>query len=417
MNHLRSIGLLCRGWDPDAGGVESHTLGIARSLVSLGVRVDVLCTDRNPNRPDYGIGDWVIGGVRVRRMNLPSASHRALESFDEDACVDARVREWLVHTQPDLVHVHHLSGFGFGALAEIERHGLESIVSLHDYWTLCPRGQMFSVSAEACASVEPAICSECIEHTWPGVTAPPASVVQRLDRARHALQRARHLIVPSLAAGEILRGAGFGSLKFTCVPNGIDGVKLAEAVAHLRGGRAVGKRVGVIGAVQPSKGVLELAQALMEVDDDELVLDVHGPLNDYHGSTVYTEALLDLAAKAGRIRLHGPFRAADLPRVLASIDALAAPSRWEEVFGLSAREARAVGLPVLAARRAGLGEWERTAGVTLVTGTSQEDWVQALSSFDFELTAPESLTSVETMVGQFLSMYEAACSDVVPRIA
>jgi len=416
VTHLRSIGLLCRGWDPDSGGVESHTLGVARSLVSSGVRVEVLCTARNPKRPDYGIGDWIIGGIRVRRMNLPSASPRALESFDDDARADARVREWLVHTQPDLVHVHHLSGFGFGALAEIERHGLKSIVSLHDYWTLCPRGQMFSVSAEACVSVEPAICSECIEHTWPGVTAKPGSVIQRLDRARHALQRARHLIVPSLAAGEVLQGAGFGGLEFTCVPNGIDGVKLAEAVAHLRGGRAAGKRLGVMGAVQPSKGVLELARALREVDDD-LVLDVHGPLDDYHGSTSYTETLSDLAAKDGRIRLHGPFRRADLPRVLASIDALAAPSRWEEVFGLSAREARAVGLPVLAARRAGLVEWEGTTGVTFVSGMGQEEWVQALSSFDFEPTVPESLTSVETMVGQFRAMYEAACSDVVPRIA
>ena len=162
---------------------------------------------------------------------------------------------------------------------------------------------------------------------------------------------------------------------------------------------------------------MELARALLDVDDEELVLDVHGSLDDYHGSTAYADALLDLAAKNGRIRLHGPFRTADLSRVLASIDALAAPSRWEEVFGLSAREARAVGLPVLAARRAGLAEWEDVGGVTYVAGTSQEEWVQALSSLDFQPTVPENLTSVETMVDQLRAMYEAVWLKSVPRLA
>jgi glycosyltransferase involved in cell wall biosynthesis len=104
-----------------------------------------------------------------------------------------------------------------------------------------------------------------------------------------------------------------------------------------------------------------------------------------------------------------------LSRVLASIDALAVPSRWEEVFGLSAREARAVGLPVLAARRGGLAEWEGVSGVTFVTGTSQEAWVQTLSSFDFQPTAPETLTSIETMVDQLRAMYETVCLETVPR--
>jgi glycosyltransferase involved in cell wall biosynthesis len=190
---------------------------------------------------------------------------------------------------------------------------------------------------------------------------------------------------------------------------------LAEKTSHLRAGRPAGKRLGVIGSVQPSKGVLELARAMMEIDDDDLVLDVHGPMGDYHGSTAYVDALLDLAGSSGRIRLHGPFRTGDLPRVLASIDALAVPSRWEEVFGLNAREARAVGLPVLAARRGGLAEWEGVSGVTFVTGTSQDAWVQTLSSFDFQPTAPETLTSIETMVDQLRAMYETVCLETVPR--
>ena len=403
--------MLCRGWAPDAGGVESHTQGLARALLAVGVRVEVLCTDRDPTRPAYTWGEWVVGGVRVRRMNLPGASPTNLESLDSDTQADARVREWLAQTQPDLVHIHHLSGFGFGALAEIERSGLSAIVSLHDYWTLCPRGQMFSANSESCTRVDPGVCSDCIAQTWPEMSPAPEAVSQRLERARQALGSARLLIVPSRAAADVLQGAGFGGLEFTCVPNGIDGDELAREVTRLRAGRPTGKRLGVIGAVQPSKGVLELAQALLQADVPGLVLDVHGPLSDYHGSAAYTEALADLARADERIRLHGPFRAPDLARVLASLDGLAAPSRWAEVFGLSAREARAVGLPVLAAGRAGLAEWEGAAGLTLVTGVGLEDWTRALSNFDFTPTAPEPLTSVETMAGEFLALYGAVCSE------
>jgi hypothetical protein len=41
--------------------------------------------------------------------------------------------------------------------------------------------------------------------------------------------------------------------------------------------------------------------------------------------------------------------------------------------------------------------------------------VQTLSSFDFQPTAPETLTSIETMVDQLRAMYETVCLETVPR--
>jgi len=411
----RSIGLLCRGWAPDGGGVESHTLGLAQSLLEHGVCVEVLCTGHDPEAPSYAVGDWHQAGVRVRRMNLRGSAPNSLESMDSDPRADARVREWLDHTQPDIVHVHHLSGFGFGALTEIARQGVALVVTLHDYWTLCPRGQMFTPAGDTCTRVDGPTCSQCIADTWPGLVPSAEEVCNRLERARRALTLAHRLIVPSRAAAQVMRRAGFEGLHFDCVPNALDATTLAREVTRLRAGRPVGKRLGVIGAVQPSKGALELAQALVQANVPGLVLDVHGHLADYHGNTEYVDALKALARSDSRIRLHGPFEMLDLPRVLATLDAVAVPSLWEEVYGLGAREARGVGLPVMVAGRGGLTEWKEDAGVTVVSGAGVDVWIEHLIQFDFVPTAPAHGRSTSQPGGGVLDLYAGVLPSAAPR--
>ena len=67
----------------------------------------------------------------------------------------------------------------------------------------------------------------------------------------------------------------------------------------------------------------------------------------YHGQTGYVDALEVLAEATPNLELMGPFEHGGLARVLAGLDAVAAPSRWQEVFGLTVREARAAGLAVI----------------------------------------------------------------------
>ena len=64
--------------------------------------------------------------------------------------------------------------------------------------------------------------------------------------------------------------------------------------------------------------------------------------------------------------------------MLAALDAVAVPSLWEEGFGLVAREARAVGLPVLATARGGLRELAPDPGVTWLDAEDPSGWGAAL---------------------------------------
>jgi hypothetical protein len=43
----------------------------------------------------------------------------------------------------DVAHVHHLTGMSVDSLARLREAGVPTVMTLHDYWLFCPRGQMF----------------------------------------------------------------------------------------------------------------------------------------------------------------------------------------------------------------------------------------------------------------------------------
>jgi glycosyltransferase involved in cell wall biosynthesis len=176
----------------------------------------------------------------------------------------------------------------------------------------------------------------------------------------------------------------------------------------------------VLGSVLPSKGVLELVHALRDAPSAMLALDVHGDLPSYHGDDSYTRAVRDAAARDPRVVLHGPFERSDLPRVLASLDAVAAPALWNEVFGLSVREARAAGLPVLVSDRGGLASAAQDGRAGLVLPASDRAaWTRALERLATDSpsrarwsSTPHELRDIATMIRDVESHYIAAITEV-----
>jgi glycosyltransferase involved in cell wall biosynthesis len=119
-----------------------------------------------------------------------------------------------------------------------------------------------------------------------------------------------------------------------------------------------------------------------------LELEIHGSLESYHGDSSYADAVRALASREERIRLCGPYPLADLPRILARLDGVAVPSLWEEVFGLTSREAAAAGLPVLARAVGGLAELPFGALVAREEG--QDAWIEVLRRFESDPAAREA---------------------------
>jgi len=275
------------------------------------------------------------------------------------------------------------------------------VMTLHDYWLLCPRGQMLHTDGSVCPVAEPSTCGECIARTWPhlmpsrsgearapsgvSVTGDAAAAEARTAHALDALALPGRLLAPSQTVLDVYAACAVDTGCGRVIEHGFDADALAREVDafRVREPRSDGElRLGVLGTVQPSKGQLELARAVCESEARELTLEVHGELAAYHGDSSYADALRALAAEHGRIRLHGAYARAELAPILARLDGVAAPSIWREPFGLTVREARAGGLPVLVSDRGGLpaAAQEGLAGQVLPAG-DQEAWKSALVRF------------------------------------
>ena len=415
------LALLTQGWSPDPGGVETHTAALARGLRARGHRVRALCLDPHSARPPFELRSADEPGaaeVSVTRMAYRYHDHRALADLVDRPAAEEVVLAWLARRRCDVLHVHHLTGWGTGVLKRVRSAFPEVrlVVSLHDYWTLCPRGQMYDHRDEPVPTPSASGCGACLAATWahlmpsgsgvprlPGdhrVQAEPGAGARSPDDADCAaartafalecLEEAHALLVPSAAAAAPFVRAGVPAERLRELEYGIDAEGLARAVARERARRPRGPRpfvLGQLGSLIPSKGPLELARAVLAVDAD-VRLELHGPAPSWHGRDDYAEALRGLAREQARIALMGAYASAELPRVLAGLDAVAVPSRWEETYGLVAREARAAGLPVLVSDRGGLPA--AVAGCPrsrVLPADDPEAWARAIETLAGERSA------------------------------
>ncbi len=110
-------------------------------------------------------------------------------------------------------------------------------------------------------------------------------------------------------------------------------------------------RFGYLGRLVPLKGAQLLAQAAREIPPDRARFLFFGP-----ASAEVCEELQRLAG--GRpLEFCGPYGREDLPRILEEIDVAVVPTLFQETVGLTALEAQAAGVPVIASAIGALPEW------------------------------------------------------------
>ena len=443
------IGFVSQGWAPDVGGIESHTSDLVRELLERGHRVSAICLDYTGKTEPFGTTKSMVNGVEVTRMSYGYHDHDSLAKVVRNRAAEQVFAAWLDDVQPDVLHVHHLTGFGLGVLTTAKSRGVKQLMTLHDYWPICPRGQMFRVDNINCAGIDPTACGKCMAQSFPHVmpsagakhygpydavdengvpTGQPEELEaddavvasRRTEFALHCLHHADLLVTPSARTREIYIAAGLHPDELTVVENGIDVDGLRFEVESLKASLRPRKevRLGVLGTVLPSKGVLELARAFAELKADgraqNLVLEIHGHMPSYHGDSSYVEDLIALDKETPDLHVMGPFGHGALGTLLSRLDGVAAPSRWEEVFGLTVREARAAGLPVLVSDAGGLPSVADGGAGLVVPRDDLQAWKEAIALFAEDAGQREAWAScsvpvwtAEQMTIQYLGLYQS----------
>jgi glycosyltransferase involved in cell wall biosynthesis len=254
----------------------------------------------------------------------------------------------------DIVHVHHLTGMSLAMVPLARRLGARVVVTLHDFWMACARGQLVDVAGRRCPGPEERRCAACLA---PALWAPiPAGVAARLP-LRTAGVRERAVAVD----------VAFGAANLVLSPSahlaGRLGVRAERTelplLRHLVPAPDPGPgpvRFLFLGSLLPTKGPLVVIEAFAGLPAGAASLTVAGPAPSYNGTSSYADATSRRAREVPGVRLLGAVPPTAVQRLLDDADVLLFPSTWDENSPLVLREATAAGLRVLASDVPGVAE-------------------------------------------------------------
>ncbi|HEX6737554.1 MAG TPA: glycosyltransferase, partial [Vicinamibacteria bacterium] len=365
--------LVHQGFPPErSGGSEIYTAALARRL-ARDHEVTVLHGSTDAARPDYDLSWSRENGPRLVSLNNPHPARGGFESYADPgaAAAAAGVMEAVA---PDLVHIGNLAGLSTGIVFEARRRGVPVAITLHDFWPVCPLGQLVNRQLQVCPGPAPRRCLRCVGEQ---VAAPPA--VGRLARGLPGAARAGRALSRFAPAGprrlarrlaamhEVLRAADLlispsAFLRDRLAALGVAGITVLEngheplAVPPRVPDPAGRVRFGFLGTAVPSKGVHVLAEAFRRLDDPRAALHIHGAFAPYHGDHGYEERVRAALGPHAAETLRGPVAVANVPQVLAGLDVMVVPSLWEENAPLVVQEAFLAKLPLVVSDHGGLAE-------------------------------------------------------------
>jgi glycosyltransferase involved in cell wall biosynthesis len=368
------------------GGAELLTRRLAQWLSQHGIAVQVICIENVAAgaKTQLVAREELDGDVSVQRLDITFGANQELSLwFDEP--VLASYFETICDTwQPDLVHL--VSGYlmGTAPLDAARERGIPTVVTLTDFWFLCPTIQLLRGDGSLCQGPEALECARCLydqqrifrvidqrapqlmrafwetahTQTWLGTRLGLPSRIGTLQARKDTLVRVLNqtdgILSLTRFVAELHIANGVDAQKITVKPDCLD-LEDFEPIEP-RPIRTDEIHFGYIGQVTAIKGVDILLRAFLKARERSkkpVQLHIHGNLN---AEASYARELEKLAANCPAIVFHGAYEHRRALALLNELDALVVPSLWYENSPRVILEAFAARRPVIGTRVGGIAE-------------------------------------------------------------
>ena len=348
------------------GGSEIYADAQARALARGGDDVLVLTREADPQRREYYVRRDTRDGLRIVWINNMFRRTRSLEDSYRNPAIAAIAEQVIDEFRPDVAHVHHLTCLSTLVVPALSARAIPVFFTLHDYWLMCHRGQLFDRDGLVCGGPA-ANCGRCIDAVGP---APIRLVTKALFGAPPRAPRDAHMreiasrVTQFLSPSEDLRrrfiAFGIPPERIVHAPLGFDrGAFNGPAESFDDGSGSKGSRsplrLGFVGSLMISKAPHLLLEAATRFEPGQVTVDLFGAYTPYHGDDSYRERLAPLLG-SDNVRHHGHVPHHDMPAAFASFDVLVVPSVWPENSPLVIHEAFLAHKPVIASRIGGIPE-------------------------------------------------------------
>ena len=332
-----------------AGGAEVVVYNTCRGLRERAMDASVLMV--NGRMPRANNERRLVQDVPVRELTHEPylLNNRVVQAWDPRVYRD--VLSELRKVQPDLVHVHNVSGASLAPFTACQRLGIPVVLTLHDFWLLCPNNMLYRGDGLLCdPSGEASGCGQCFRRYdyW-------ADIPQRRKAFAHLVRHVRFFISPSQKLADLHAAAGYDPGRFRVVPNALEPTSYrppsdprVRAVIRERG------RYGTLlfaGALVETKGVPTLIEAipLLSRYVDRFRLIVAG-----EGEERFARALRQVGQS--RVKLLGRVPFQEMRALYAAADLTVLPSTWYENSPMVIYESMLAGTPVLGSDIGGIPE-------------------------------------------------------------
>ncbi|MDX6574034.1 MAG: glycogen synthase [Gaiellales bacterium] len=304
------ICFVSRRFFPAISGMSVYALNLLRELSATGYEVTMLSQYRGDDAGTriYGGGPPPpVDGVRV--VGVEARGEQDGGDFERDvlALADAVVAEH-ERTPFDVLHAQYGYPPGLAVLEAGRRLGLPSVVSIQGgdgHWV------------GACCATHHAAMRTVLDH---------ANAV---------------LIGSASFRDEVVDRLDCDPSRFTIVPGGVDVRRFVPSSRRDTDGALT---FVYHGRVDRRKGVLDLLEAIRDLDDVRLLVSGIGPDLD---------AAAELASGLAHVELTGYATYEDVPAILRRGDAFVSPT-YAEGFSNTILEAMASGLPIISTRSVGV---------------------------------------------------------------
>lgn len=387
--HCKKLRILqvVHGFPPaQTAGTEVYASALSRELAKRH-SVFVFYRVNDAAAEEYSMSRSLADGLLLFAVNNTFSRYTTFADTYRNREIAERFSAVLERVRPDIVHVHHLMYLSAEIIEEIRARGIPVVFTLHDYWLLCPQGQLFRNNRAPCDGRSPDACADCVKYqlcirknvaskyarlkkTTPGwlvrsiqnaylsyarlFLADKGARAQMIrDREafmRELLSRVAVFIAPSEFVRQRFIASGIPDARIKLLDYGFDAARFQD----IRRNASKMLRFGFIGNLMAAKGTHILIEAFNRMPPGSAELRIYGAVASYKSSLGNYDGFLKRIAARDNIRFMGGFDNRDIGGILSQIDVLVVPSLWYENSPLVIHEAFMAGVPVIASRIGGI---------------------------------------------------------------
>lgn len=338
------------GYHKTWGGAEQACRMVLGLLVEKGQHVDVLTT-KPVSYPQSDQGFSLFPAPVLEDYSLTKVLANLKKAVPFDLVSYPTTFKVLKKIQPDILHLHNFDVLSLSVIASAKRLGIPIILSVYDYWPVCPRRILFKGKGEVCREFHGPLCADCL-----GLG--KGSCLRRLSlRFRKSffdayIGKVDAFIVLSESSAKILEEYGLDRKKINVIP-----LPLWKKIEFDKGGGLEENTILFVGWLYPHKGLHVLLRAMprvLEKMPSAKLYVVETGRGEAYAEEV-EELIRELKLKKHVVML-GKVSHREVEKLLRKTSVVAIPEQWENMLPLILGEAMILAKPIVASCIGGIPE-------------------------------------------------------------